>query len=161
MASSFAWSESYSTGPTRVDTSFLNLLNTNTASGADTTTNPAAAPIPIPAAGTNYSYERYLQGHWTGSFSTISSLYFWKSGGTPGTGLTLNAGAKGNQTFATPVNTSSAIATGGIPTTQGTGLTPAYSAAYSDYLVLQLAVGTTAAPGAMATITYSIQWNET
>lgn len=162
MASAFAWSESYSTGPTKADTTFINLYSSNSvASGSDATTVPAANTILIPAAGSSYSYEKWIQGHWTGTFTTITAVYFWKSAGTPGTGCTLNAGDVGSQTYSTAVATASSVATAGIPTAQGTGLTLGYATAFSDYIVLQLVVGTTAVQGAGATMTYSMQWNET
>lgn len=162
MASTFAVSESYGTSgsQTTADTTAINLLSTNTASGSDTTTNTAAAPITIPAASNAYSYERYIRGHWTGTFTSISSVTFWKKSGTLGTGVTINAASKGNQTYATPVNTASSIATAAIPTTQGAGLTPAYSTAFSDYVVLQLVVASTASSGNIGTITYTFGWNE-
>lgn len=161
MASTFAWSESYGAGPTKGDTTFINLLSADIASGSDATTVPAANTILIPAAGSSYSYERWIQGHWTGAFSTISSIYFWKSAGTPGTGCTLNSGDKGNTTYVQAVNTASSVATSGIPTSQGAGHTLAYTSNFSDYVVLQLVVGTTGVQGAGATMTYSMQWNET
>jgi hypothetical protein len=161
MASSFIFSQSHTTTPTVEDNNYVNLLSANVASGSDLTTAPAANPITIPGAGSSYSYERYLRGHWTGTFSTITSIYFWKSAGTPGTGWTINAGNKANQTYATPVATASTIATAAIPTTQGTGLTPTYAAAFCDYIVLQAVLGTTCTPGALATLTYTFQWNET
>jgi len=162
MASTFAVSETYGDqgSPTTADTTYLNLLSTNTASGADTTTNTLAAPITIPSGADVYSYERYTRGHWTGTFTSISNVKFWKSAGTPGTGLTLNAGDKGNQTYATAVDTSSAIATSAIPTSQGAGLALAYATAFCDYAVVQLVVANTAGSGYMATITYSYGWDE-
>ena len=162
MASTFTFSESYSTGPTRIDTSYLNLLSANIASGSDTTTVPAANPIVIPGAGTAYSYERYLQGHWTGTFTSISNVKFWKSAGTPGTGVTINGGDKGNTTFATPVNTVSSIATTahGSWDTEGEAFTLAYVTNYSDYVVLQLAVGTSASSGNIGTMTSTMGWDE-
>jgi len=162
MAASFTPSETYgaSGAPTTADITKLNLLSTDTASGADTTTNTLAAPITVPGAGSAYSYERWTRGHWTGTFTQISAVTFWKSNGTPGTGLTLNAGDKGNQTYVTPVVTASSVATAEIPATQGAGLSLAYATNYCDYIVLQLVVGTTETQGYMPTITYSFGWNE-
>jgi hypothetical protein len=160
MAATFAFSETYgvSTGTT-ADTSYVHLLASDVASG--NSGNHAAYPITIPTSGTTYSYERWIRGHWTGSFTSISSVLFWKSAGTVGTGCTLNAGDKGNQTYASPVNTVSSVATATIPTTSGTALSLGYSTAFCDYAVLQLAVTSTGVAGANGSITYKYQWNET
>ena len=161
MASSFTVNETYGTSPgTSVDTSYVNLLSASIASGSDTTTVPNANPIAIPAAGSAYSYERWIRGHWTGSFSSITSITFWKYSGSLGTGVTLNAGLVASQTYATPVVTASAIATSGIPTSQGAGLTPTYGSNYCYYIVLQLVVGTTASSGSIGTMDYRYGWNE-
>jgi len=161
MASSFTAAETYGTSPgTRVDTSYINLLSASIASGSDTTTVPNANPIAIPPSSNSYSYERWIQGHWTSSFTSISSITFWKYSGTLGTGVTLNAGLVGSTTYSTPVNTASAIATTGIPTSQGAGLTPTYSANYCYYIVLQLVVASTASSGSIGTMDYRFGWNE-
>lgn len=161
MAATFAFSETYgaSGSPTTTDTTYVHLLSADVASGAQG--NHANYPITIPTEGSAYSYERYVRGHWTGSFTTVSSVLFWKSAGTVGTGCTLNAGDKGNQAYATPVNTASSIATSAIPTSSGTALSLGYNSAYSDYVVLQLVVGSTGVAGANAAQTYRFQWLET
>jgi hypothetical protein len=166
MSSSYTFSETYGTtgSPTTGDNNFVNLLAANVGSGGDTTTTPLANPVVL-TSGTVYSYERYIRGHWTGSFSSITTLQFWKNAGTLNAGVVVNAAGKGNQTFATPVVTASGIATAPIPTSQGSGLTPAYAAAFSDYLVLQ-AVITVASAGAgnfysaPGYATYRMSWNE-
>jgi hypothetical protein len=160
MAATFAFSETYGTSPgTTADTTYVHLLSSDVASGA--VGNHASYPITIPTSGSAYSYERYVRGHWTGTFTSISSVLFWKSAGTVGTGVTLNAGDKGNQTYASPVVTASSIATSAIPTTSGTALELGYATAYSDYVVLQIVVATNGVAGANGAITYRCQWQET
>jgi hypothetical protein len=160
MAATFAFAETHGTSPgTTVDASFLHLLYGDVASGA--TGNHATYPVTIPATGSSYSHERWVRGHWTGSFTSISSVLFWKSAGTVGTGCTLNAGDRGSQTYASPVATASSIATAAIPTTSGAALSLGYAANYSDYVVMQLVVAATAAAGANGAITYKCQWTET
>jgi hypothetical protein len=159
MASTFAASESYGAGPTKTDTTWYNLLSASIASGSDGTMVPNANPIAVPAAGSAYSFERWVQAHFTGTFTSITSLSFYKYSGSAPTGVTLNAGAKGNQTYVTAVNTASSVATGAIPTSAGS-LTGAYAAAFSDYFVIQAVVGTTGVAGNTNTIVYRYAWNE-
>jgi len=162
MAAVFDFSESYGAGPTTADTDYVNLLSASIASGSDTTTVPAANPIVIPPSGTAYSYERWIRGHLTGTFTTISDVKFWKYSGTPGTGVTINGGDKGNQTYVTAVNTVSSVATTahGSWDTEGEAFALGYSTAFSDYVVLQLAIASTAASGNIGTMQYRFGWNE-
>jgi hypothetical protein len=165
MASTFAMNETYGTSgaPTSVDTTALNLLGANVASGSDTTTAPAANPIALPASGTNYSYERWCRAHFTGSFTSITNIGFFKYAGSLGTGVGINEGTTAGA-FATPVNTASSVATAGIPTSAGSATTvgPASitTAGYSQYVVLQMTVASTASSGVVATQTYRFTWQE-
>jgi hypothetical protein len=163
MASTLAFSETYGTSPgTTTDTTYVNLLSTDTASGSDTTTNTLAAPITIPGAGTAYSYERWVRGHWTGTFTSISNVLFWKQSGTPDTGENIYGGDQGDQVYSTPVNTVSSVATSDSADwdTEGEAFSLAYSSNYSDYVVLQHRIGSTASQGYTPTITYRIGWDE-
>lgn len=163
MAATFSFSESYGAGPTTADTTKVNFLSSNTASGSDTTTNTAANPITIPAASSAYSYERWVQGHWTGTFSSISSVTFYKYSGTLGTGVTLNGADRGSQTYATAVNTASSIATTASTSWDAVGeaFTLGYSSNFSDYVVMQLVIGSTASAGSIGTQTFRFGWSET
>lgn len=163
MASTFANSESYGAGPTTADATCINLLSTSTASGSDTSTNTLAAPITVIPGSTARSYERWIQGHWTGTFGGITNVTFYKYSGTPGTGCSLFGGDRGSQTYATAVNTDSSIATTDSASWDASGeaFTLAYSTAFSDYVVLQLDVADTASPGKNADITYRWGWDET
>jgi hypothetical protein len=162
MAAVFAMSESYGAGPTVADTTYLNLLSASIASGSDGTTVPNANPIAIPGAGSAYSYERYHRAHFTSSFTSIANVKFWKKSGSLGTGVTMNANVKTpNPTvYVTAVNTASSFATTGIPTSQGAGLAPTYASNYTDYIVQQLIVASTAAQGTIGSMTYTYGWDE-
>jgi hypothetical protein len=165
MASSFAMSETYGAGSgTTTDTSYLNLLAASVASGADATTAPAANPIALPGSGTNYSFERYFRAHWTSTFTSISSITFFKQAGSLGTGIGINCGTTGNGTYTAAVNTASSVATAGIPTSSGSaiafGPTSLTSAGYSYYGVMQMTVASTASSGVVATQTYRFAWQE-
>lgn len=165
MAATFSFSETYgnSGSPTTADSTKVNFLSSDGASGSDTTTNTAANPITIPAAGSAYSYERWVRGHWTGTFTSISAVTFYKYSGTIDTGVTLNGADRTSQTYATPVVTESSIATTACTSWDASGeaFTLGYSSNYSDYVVMQLVIGTTAVAGAISTLTFRFGWNET
>ena len=165
MASTTSFAESYSTTPTRADNAYISLLGSNSyGSGTDTTTNANAYPVVL-TGGTTYSYEKWLQLHVTGgTFSSITSLVFWKVSGSAPANTTLNAGTTGNTTYTTAVMTSSPTASTGIPTSQGAGLsvgpTPITAAGYSNYVVMQLTVTASAASGNSGTLTFRFGWSE-
>jgi len=163
MAATFTASESTSTGPTKTDTSYLNFLVVDEVSGSDTTTEPNNHPIVIPAAGTNYSYERWCQGHWTGSFTTISNVTFYKKSGSLPTGVTIEGADRGSQTYTQSVITHSTIATTDSTSWDvvGEAFTLGYATNYSDYVVMQLHVANTATQtGTIGTMTYTFGWDE-
>ena len=172
MASTFKFNETYGTSPgTSVDTSYVNLLSADTSSGTDATTKPAANPIVVPGSGYSYSYERWIRGHWTGSFTSISNVYFWKQSGDLPTGVKVKALKKATDptVYVTPVNTASTYAgtdghegdtTNDIPTATGS-INPAYASNFSDYVVMQLVVGNTAAAGVTSDLVYRFGWDET
>lgn len=141
------------------DAADLNLLGADLGSGQST----AAYPITVPAAGTNYSYERKfrLKVENIGDSSRIQNIRVYSSTATPSTGCTIKYGQQA--AYTTPVNTASAVATTAIPTSlpgsenlyiggAGGGYLSS-SGTYSDYGVMQLNVGTTAISGGTATIT--------
>jgi hypothetical protein len=166
MAAAYTFKETYGTvgAPTRATASKINLLSANIASGSDTSTVPAANPITINASGMAYSYERWLQGNWeTGTgFNSVSNVKFWKVSGSLGTGVAIKAGDVNTQVFATPINTVSLTATSDVPTVEGSALALGYSANYSDYVILQLAVNGTLTPssGSIGTMSYRMKWDE-
>lgn len=179
MASLFSYAESYGAS-SGGDISFINLLSADVTSGSDATTAPAANPIVIPASSYAYSYERAIRGHWTGSFSTITSVYFWKQSGTLPGSVKIKALKKASSptVYSQPVATASTIAgtsgneataTNDIPVATGT-INPAYNSGStgtpattqcSDYIYLQLVVPSGSSSGSIGTMTYRMGWNET
>ncbi len=120
------------------------------------------------------SYELWFRGHWTGSFTSISNLKFWMSTNfSPSTGLTVKYAS--DDAYATPVATDTNITTGLTSTATIPTSTPGgnnigiannlsgslSSAGYSDYIILQLHVGTTAAAGDTSLATFTLQYDET
>lgn len=165
MAATTAFAESYSTGPTRADTSYISLLGSNSyGSGSDTTTNANTYPVVL-TGGTTYSYEKWLQFHVTGgTFSSITSLVYWMPSGSAPANTTLKVGTTGNTTYTTAVMTASGTATTTMPTSQGSaisvGPTPITGTGYSNYVVMQLVVTASATSGNSGTLTFRFGWNE-
>lgn len=166
MAASFTASETHgaSGSPTTADNAFISLLSANIGSGTDATTNARENPVAIPGAGSAYSFERWLRGHWTGTFTSVSAIALWKNSGTLNSGFVVNLGTPGTGTYATPVATASSVATAAIPTTAGTALslgpTTLSAAGYSYYAVVQGVIASTAASGVNPTCTWRFGWNE-
>jgi hypothetical protein len=130
-----------------------------------------AAPI---FWGTN-SYEKFLYCRFTGSFTTISVGLFAHTATSFGTGLTLKGTV--TSTYTTPATAANAALSTNMtsPIAIGSGLSVNFSttgpqdgsptstlaaAGYTQYLPTQLQTTTSAAPGATATVTLSLQWNE-
>jgi len=110
MAATFQWSESNGAGEVVTDgISHLNFGNNDSYN-----LNVDTYPIP---RGQN-SYIKYLRGKFSGTFTEISNIKFWKYSGAYVSGEEIKAAA--NATFATPVKTASGDAI--IPTTEGGAL---------------------------------------
>jgi len=123
---------------------------------------------PVPA-GSN-SYEVWLQGHFTGTFSSIYDLRFWMSTDfSPNTGLVVKCKAN-QQSYNQPTNATSSIATSTIGTSDpgtanvsvGGSLTSSITTSdYTDYVVLQLQTTTAAPAGDTSLATFSLSYIET
>ena len=140
----------------------LNLMN---ADAYDASTDYQSYPISVPAAGTNYSYERWFRAHFSSTFNLVDNMKVWKSAGSLSDGnLVINAGV--TDTGVTPVNTVSTPASAPIPTVVGSALDPTpgaglTAAGYSDYIVLQLAVpSTVTTPGNIGSQTITFRYDE-
>lgn len=137
---------------------------------ADNATNSSgnreANPITIPTAGTSYSYEKWLRWKCTVAPDTqVTNFKFWGPNTPPGTGIVIYAGA--TNTGVTPVVTDSSVAntqqdtnyydTSNQLSIPGTLTTPDDE---TDYLVMQMDVGTTAGQGNMSQQTYNYSYDE-
>ena len=154
MTASFQFSESNTSSQTVTD----GISNVNFGSVDAPNITPASYPI---TAGTN-SYEKWIRGHFYGSYSSVSNLKFYMSAGTYVTGETIMAAA--NTAFATPVNTTSVVATSPVPTSLGSALTPTApgaSPSYSGYIIMQLQTTGSTPPGNVNTKTFTLQYDET
>lgn len=183
MAATYGAIESYAaTGGAATK---INFLSTDTASGSDETTNTAAAPIAIPAASYSFSYERWIRANFTSSFTTISTIKFWRAAGTLTGSIKIKALVKTAvaTTFVTPITTTSTyagsngqegtttndLAYAASTTAPGGALTPAMNTGSlgtpattncSDYIVMQLVVPSGSASGTIGSHTFRFGWNE-
>jgi len=157
----------------------------------DNTTIDSVDPVPIPSAGTNYSYWKQIYLYCdTAPDTQVDNVKFYTDGGGFGTGITLNVGDE----FPAHKSTSNAgyeVATGTSGTTGNevtanhalvTGVTDAFTftsgsplsgptisedgsiinaiGESTNYLVLQLAVVSTATPGNKSDETCTFQYDE-
>jgi hypothetical protein len=172
MAATFQWSQTYGTSPGTVTDigSSGNLFNFK---DVDDATPSNYSSYPITASDTpnqGRSYEVWLRMHFTGTFNKIDNLQFWMSTDfSPNTGLTVYWKGNNVGSYQTPVKTDSTIATSTVPTSDpgtanvsigGSLAGNLTSAGYSDYIVLQLDVATTAASGDTSLATFTGQYDE-
>jgi len=159
MAGTFGWRELNGASSTVSTPTDLNL-------GSDDSTDLVATTYPITAGGN--SYEKYVVGNFTGTFTKIDNIKFWKSAGAYVTGETMDwRGTTG--AYTQPVNTTSAVAITAIPTSEpavanvgiGGATTGNFSAAgTTNYIVMQSHVSTAASAGATNTKTFTFQYDE-
>jgi hypothetical protein len=168
MAATVVISESNGASPTVTD----GISNINFGSTDATGLTPASYPITIQSAGTAYSYEKWLRVKISGTYNKVDNLQWWMAT-TPSTGVSVYSSdtADLNLSYTTPVATVSTPAHNACPTSDpGTANIPIGGAlagsslsnatTYSNYIVLQLRVGTTAVAGDMTQLTFSFQYDE-
>ena len=124
-------------------------------------------PIPVPGAGSNYSYEKWHKLEVTGGTYTELTDFRHFIDSAPGTGLVIetsaNTGTPSNETYNTPINTASAKADTTMPTTDPAAAsisgTLTANGQETGYVVTQLEVQSTATAGFDRTVTW--KWAET
>lgn len=160
MAATFQFSQSNGSGETKTDIgngsggNYFNFKNADTATPSDYTTYPITAG--------NCSYEVYLQGHWTGTFSSISNVKFWmstKSLTGYGTGASIHAAVVAPASYATPSTTENADSA--CPESEGSALSLTYLSNYCSYVRLQLETESDASAGTGGTSTFTLKYDET
>ena len=153
MAATFQWSESNGAGETVTDgISNLNFGNLDSPN--------LSSPNNRVIAGQN-SYEKWMRGKFSGVYTTIDNLKFYKSAGTLPANVSIKAAV--NAAYATPTTSTSVVATSNVPTTLGTALVPTDPGAspdYSGYMIMQMQTTGAATPGAVATQTFTLQYDE-
>lgn len=158
MAATFEWSESNGAGEAVQD----NIANINFGSTDTYEITPASYPI---VAGAN-SYEKYIRAKFTGTFTEISNMKFWKSAGSYKTGEAIKAAA--NQAYGTPTSSVSAKAISDIPVVEGSALSIQSSSGgstitspgYTKYICMQLQTTVSTPAGAVNTKTLTFQYDE-
>jgi len=154
MAATFEFSESNGAGETETTP----ISNANFGSVDSPNITPATNPI---TAGNN-SFEKWMRGKYSGTFTTIANLRFFKSAGAFVTGEDILAAA--DATYATPTDSTSIVALVTIPTTEGGALTPAAPSGnpdFSGYLTMQLQTTVSSPPGAVNQKTFTLKYDET
>jgi len=148
---------------------------TNVASGsvrfkqADNDTVDSNNPIPIPAAGTNYSYIKQLRFYAaTTPANTINNLKFYTDGANGfGTGVGFNA--KTGASYTDPISLGAADMTSGTdaftyssgsPLSVSGSINNPSTGAFGDYVKLQMTVGTTASQGTTGSETLTFGYDE-
>lgn len=174
MASSFQWARDTgaATGsPSKGTTRTVPVTDGNWKSVDDATTSASAAPV---IAGTN-SYETFVFGKFTGTFTELSNGLWAHTGGTFGTGLSLSGIV--TSTYTTPSQTANAALTEDMTTaiSIGSGQTVLFSttgpedasptatlaaSGYTQFLATQLQATVAATPGGIGTLTLTLQWDE-
>jgi hypothetical protein len=160
MAATHAFKESNGAGETETTATNLN-FGSNDSPNLNTTTYPITRG--------DASFEKYLRALFTGIFTEISNMKFWKSAGTLVTGETIKAAA--NVAYAQPSATPNADSD--VPVTEGTALsmqsaegaaTIVYGASgvsgYTKYLRLQLQTTGSTPAGAVNQKTFTMQYDE-
>jgi len=160
MAATYEWSETNHTAPGDI-TDAISTINFGNAD------NPNLSPVsnyPI-TAGEN-AYEKYIRAKFSGTFTKIENMKFWKSAGDYKTGETI--AYRLVTTYATPVITDMGGTT--LPITEGTAVTihasdgtTLYidSPGYTEYFVLQLKTSGATPAGAVNQKTMKFQYDET
>lgn len=145
-----------------VTTAFLQ--NTDVVSPA---TKATATAIPVPGAGSNFSFEMWHKIEVTGGTYVSLDTFRHHIGAAVGNGLLLEtsaqSGTPSNETYTTPINTNSAKADTTMPTTDPAVETIVGSLTSdtetTGHVVMQLEVPSTATGGFDGTLTYV--WSET
>ncbi len=154
MAATFEFRESNGVGETVTN----GISNANFGSVDSPNITPATNPV---AAGDN-SFEKWIRGYFSGSFTSVANLRFWKSAGAYVTGEDIKASV--DDSYATPVATTSILATVTIPTVEGSALAPAAPSVnpdYSGYMTTQLQTTVATPPGAVNQKTFTLKYDET
>lgn len=159
--------DEYNTGG---ETRSQNVTNCNFGSDDSIQITPATFPI---TAGNN-SFEKWWKMDFTGAFTTIDNLKIWKNSGAYVTGETLDTNARessygGAETYTTPTETTSIVATEVMPETEPGGANLGIGGSLagnlgapgdSDYLIVQLQTTGATPPGSVNQKSFTFQYDE-
>jgi hypothetical protein len=159
MVATFGWVEYLANATATATPTNLNF-------GSTLAVNLAPSTYPI-TAGT-YSYEKWVKAAFSGTFTRIENVQFWKSAGAYVTGETINFTGQGT-TFAAPTTSASSYATSAVGTSApgtanvsiGGSLSGSLTTAGStDFMILQTSVTSAASAGATNQKTFTVQYDE-
>lgn len=154
MTATFGFSESNGAGETVTDAiSNVNFGNTDA---------PNIVPASNPITAGNNGFEKWVRGKFSGTYTSISNLKFYKSAGAYVTGEDIKAFV--NHAYATPTASTSSIAVTTIPITLGSALvptSPGASPSYSGYITLQEQTTGSTPPGNVNQKTFTLVYDET
>ena len=159
MVATFGWVEYLANATATATPTNLNL-------GSTLAANLAPSTYPI-TAGT-YSYEKWVKANFTGSFTRIDNIQFWKSAGSYVTGETI-AWTGQEVTYVAPTQTGSTKATVAVPTSDpgtanvsiGGSLSGSLTGTgNSDFILLQASITNAASAGAVNQKTFTLQYDE-
>ena len=156
MPATFEWSES--NGESEVVTDGIQNINFGSIDAPEL--NPSQYPI---VRGTN-SYIKYIRAKFSGTFTEISNMKFWKSAGEYVTDEVITAGA--NVSYSTPTQDPSSDDP--VPESEENALSIQASdggntitePGYTKYIRLQAQIGSNAPPGATNEKEFSFQYDE-
>ncbi len=159
MVATFGWVEYLSNATDTATPTNLNL-------GSTLAANLAPSTYPI-TAGT-YSYEKWVTASFSGSFTRIDNVQFWKSAGSYVSGEHINW--TGQQTaYDTPTESASAYATVAVPESDPGSANVSIGGSLSgslesdgetDFIILQASIESSAAAGAVNQKTFTLQYDE-
>lgn len=132
---------------------------------ADNSTVNTSNPMVIPAAGSDWSYEKWLRANIAGTYTEITNVKAYMDGANGfGTGVSL--WAKAVTAYSTPAEGTSSSGytdafsyTSGSPLTLGAGPYTG-TGEKADHLVLLMQVASTAGNGMLTGETLTIAWDE-
>jgi hypothetical protein len=160
MSAVFHWSESNTVSQTITD----DITNINFGSSDSVNLNTTTYPI---VRGNN-SFSKYIRCKFTGTWTTISNMRFWKSLGAYATGEAIKASF--NATFATPSQTGTGDSD--VPTAEPAQNVNSFEGAstivygafgvsgYTGYIRLQLQTTGSTPSGAVAQKTFTFKYDE-
>ena len=160
VAATFSWQESNGASETVSTPTNLNFGSTD---ATDLT------PLSYPITAGNNSYEKYVRAKFTGTFSKIDNIQFWKSAGAYVTGESIKWSGT-TTSYTQPTASTSSVATASVPTSDpgtanvsiGGSLSGSIttSGGMTDYIVLQLQTTTSTPAGAVNTKTFTLTYDE-
>ena len=160
MVATFSWVEFNGSAATESTPTQLNFVSVDAA-------NANASDNPITAG--EHSYEKWIKADFSGSFTRIDNIKFWKSAGSYVTGETIDWKGDGQTSFVEPTNSESTIAVTALPTSEPSEANVSISGATSgeltaagrsDYIVMQKHISTAASPGQTNTLTFTLSYDE-